>query len=1132
MFAIEKCRQRYVGVSLIALAVASVPAAPALAQTATSGTANADAQAAASTDTQPSIIVTGSRRALKTAQQIKRNSDTVVDSITATDIGAFPDKSVAEALQRVPGVTVNRFAASDDTSHFSADPSGVLVRGLSQVRSEYNGRDTFSANSSRGLSWGDIAPELMAGVDVYKNQTAQLIEGGLAGTINLRTRVPFDTKGQTIDLNVIGNYGDLRQKVTPEISGLYSNRWTTGFGDVGVMVDAAFSKVATESQGITFGRTAVFKGVYGPGTQYIPSSVGERISDYDRTRKGFAGALQWRSLSGKVTTTAQFNRSQYHETWRERGVISYLTDLYALPANFAFTSGGPFNSRIPRPAPGTSPFTFDQSGNFLGGTLVNQQTDFSWWGGAATLPNFTGQASSSIALNDRGQPMLLPCYSWGNAANPTPGACGPDARGPDLNAVTRFNDTHRMTQDASFNVKWNPSDRLEMNFDAQYVDSNLQNYDVEVGQYSFANTTLDTSGDVPRMTFSAPTNINQSAGGLSNPNNYRYNHAMDHVEDDDGHEWALRADGAYRLGGSWLDSLNFGVRYADRDQTVRYSAYNWGNIVNDWNLNSNQYLYWNIDRTAPAPSIGFTGYPTGLYDVRNFGSNFLGGTGQYAFFNMDQLANHGADHLSFSNIGVGQDQWEPICSNGGTRRTGPRTGETAGTCFRPDEINTLSETSKAAYAMLKFDNHVPSQGAPHISGNVGVRLVDTLERVAGSTVYPLINPASYTCQRNTAVPGAPVPTLPYSLGCYLFGNAALIASNPQPGDILLAGSPDAARFANGAGVPGTARARHTNVLPSLNVRVDLNPNWLVRFAASRALSRPDIGLLKNYTTVFASLPGADRNDPRYIKDANGNVIGVKPTYTGSGYNPRLKPTTADMFDLTVENYFAAVGQFSAGLFYKKFHNYIQYGSSFVDFTNNGVTNTVEVRGPSNGRGGYLWGAEASYQRFFDFLPGALSGLGMQVNGTYVANRGISNSGLKNQNGSNGGAQAQPGSGGTVLSVNSLEGLSKYTYNIVGMYEKYGLAVRIAYNWRSKFLVTAVDCCTYLPAWQMAAGYLDGSIRYAVTPHVEVSLQGSNLLNTKVRLKQQVTGADQGAVLVPNSWFQNDRRFQLGVRAKF
>ena len=501
---------------------------------------------------------------------------------------------------------------------------------------------------------------------------------------------------------------------------------------------------------------------------------------------------------------------------------------------------------------------------------------------------------------------------------------------------------------------------------------------------------------------------------------------------------------------------------------------------------------------------------------------------------MDALADHGADLLSYSNLGVGQDQWNPACSNGGTAGTGPRAGEETGSCFRPDEINKVTETTKSLYAMLKFGGNDAYIGSIGISGNVGVRYVQTVDKVSGSTVYPLISPAGSTCTRNVPGPGEPAAPLPYSQGCYLFGNAALLSTPPPPGftDIPLAGSPDAVNFSNGAGEGGKVRTVHENWLPSLNIRLAIPGNTFVRFAASRAMSRPDIGLLKNYSTINASLPGADPNDPRYIKDGAGNVIGIAPTYTGSGYNPRLKPTTATMLDLSVEHYFGDVGQLSGGVFYKKFQNYIQYGSSFVSFTNNGVTNSVEIRGPDNGKGGKVYGVEAAFQRYFDFLPGALSGFGIQLNATYVHNKGITNSGLKNQSGTEGGGVAQPGSSGTVLSVDSLEGLSKYAYNIIGMYEKYGLGVRLAYNWRSKFLVTAVDCCTYLPAWQEAAGYLDGSIRYAINKNIEVSLQGSNLLNTETKLKQQVSAADDGAVLVPNSWFQNGRRFQFGVRAKF
>ncbi|HNG61112.1 MAG TPA: TonB-dependent receptor plug domain-containing protein, partial [Cellvibrionaceae bacterium] len=134
------------------------------------------------------IVVTGMRESLNSAQDIKKSADTFVDAISAKDIGALPDKSVTEALQRVPGVTVSKYAAPVDPDHFSAEGSGVVIRGLGQTRSEFNGRDTFTANSGSGLSFQDVSPELMGAVKVYKNQTADMIEGGISGTVNLNTR--------------------------------------------------------------------------------------------------------------------------------------------------------------------------------------------------------------------------------------------------------------------------------------------------------------------------------------------------------------------------------------------------------------------------------------------------------------------------------------------------------------------------------------------------------------------------------------------------------------------------------------------------------------------------------------------------------------------------------------------------------------------------------------------------------------------------------------------------------------------------------------------------------------------------------------------------------------------------------
>lgn len=1070
------------GSSVLVLGAILASAAPSLALA-------QDQTAAEQADEVEEIIVTGNRRALQTSQEIKRNADTVVDTITATDIGAFPDKSVAEALQRVPGVTVNRFAASDDTSHFGAEPSGVLVRGLQQVRSEYNGRDTFSANSGRGLSWGDISPELMQGVDTYKNQTAELIEGGIAGTINLRTRVPFDSPDRLIQMSANVNYGDLSKEYTPEGSLILSDRWDTALGEFGFLANIAYSEVNTQSETVQYGRMGIFEGVFGTGTQYIPSSVGYRQTDYERERNGLAFAGQWRSNDGNLLVTAQYNRSDFTNEWRERGVISYNADMFALPTDFTYTPGGPRSTWIPAAAQGTSPFVFDSDGNFQNGTLVVQQTDTFWWGA-------TDAESAQIAVNDLGQAMLHPCYNWQpECTNPT--------RGGDLNAVTRYNEVRNVTEDAAVNLRWTISDRLRASFDAQLVRSQVEGYDIEVGQYSFANLNLDATGDRPVMTFSAPSNINQSTGGLSNPNNYRYNHAMDHIEDSEGDEVALRADAEYDIGTSWLNSLKVGVRYADRDQTVRYSGFNWGNIANNWNLAGGQSVFWNIDRTEP--NGAFSGYPEGLYDVRAFGGGFFGGgENEYVFFDMDRLANRDASLLSYDRLGVGTDQWRPICT---------RPGETEG-CFRPVELNDVSEETRAAYAMLRFGGPDATIGGFQVSGNIGVRYVETDVQSTGSVAFPIpYSPADLECRDVVVEPGQPTPAVPRTLGCYL--------------------SAEDIAFASGGGITSTADSTYKNWLPSFNLRVDLNDEWLVRFAASRAMSRPDLGLLKNYVEVSSSLPGSqDATDPRFVRGPGGVITGVNPTYTANAYNPYLQPTTADQFDIALEHYFANAGSFSLTAFYKTFDNYIQYGAYDLDVTSDGVTRTVQVRGPMNGDGASVQGFEVAYQRFFDFLPAPFDGLGVQANYTFIDNKGITNNNLKVATGGAGGETAQPGSAGTVLQVDSLEGLSEHAYNLVGMYEKGPWAVRLAYNWRSEFLITAVDCCIFLPMWQDSAGFLDGSIRYAVNDRIELSLQASNLLDTETVLRQQVDNASEGGTLRPGSWLHSDRRFVFGARFRY
>ncbi len=1139
------------GASTIVLGAALLQPGTALAQTSpadqsSSSSTNPNAQSPDTTPEKNAIVVTGVRRALQNAAQRKKNADTVVDSITATDIGAFPDKSVAEALQRVPGITVDRIAAHGDVSHFSAEPSGVIIRGLPQVRSEFNGRDIFSANSSRGLSWSDVTPELLAGVDAYKNQTADMIEGGIAGSINLRTRLPFDATGQLIQVGAHANYNSLAKKWTPDGNAFYSNRWQTGIGDFGIMGDVAYSDLKTRNNMIQFGRAMLFEGGALPGSANVsspdfakgtvaaPSSLVDRVSDYDRRRTGIAAAGQWRSNDHKWLATAQYLRSYYSNRNEEHALSGNFFGVFGQHADFRFN---PSNSPVFK-APGSPDFTFNNDAMLASGTF-NQTVG--WAGQPVGTPtwasSFGPYTANQFGVNSAGQSFFNPCYSWaaagavGGTIYQYPGgpACTAYTQGTNVGSSTRYWKDREMTQDASLNLKWEPTDNLRFNLDGQYIKATVKNYDVTVDFNSFADITLNNLGSLPRMSFGAPTNVNLGPGGLSNPSNWYINDVMDHLEDSKGHEYALRGDGEYDLHSDWLSSLKFGARYSDRKQNLQWSTYNWHNVSNTW-TGGCAYLYFNLtsqpgtcNNTTPATT--FHGYPSGFYAVQPFGSSFFGGNGgNYPFVPFTFLANGGANGFSADKTGVGS--FIPICDRNGQRTPGGDIlpVELPNSCFTPDEIGIVDEKTKAGYAELKFggDNAKFPGSNWTIHGNIGLRFVDTVDNSSGNIVYP--KPYSgAACPPVALVPGG------------LTGTGAPPANLP-PGTTFVFPAycyltPAQLAFANGGRTPTSARNHFHDWLPSFNLRLDFTPKWLMRFAASRAMSRPDFGLLKNYLSVSQDLPN-NIADVRWIKDSTGNVIGVNPTYSATAYNPFLKPVTAWQFDLSLEHYFGNAGQFSLALFHKTFSNYIQSGSFIENITNNGQTVPVVVTGPANGKGAKINGMEVAYNTFFDFLPGWLSGLGLQANYTYVKNKGVPNSNLSSV-GANG-STVNGQNGGTALNVSTLEGISTHTVNLIGLYEKGRVSARLAYNWRSKFLVTPIDCCIALPIWQKPTGYLDGSIRFRVTDAIELSVEGQNLLNTRAVLMQQVTDTnsrEKKAILFPESWNESDRRFIVGIRWK-
>jgi hypothetical protein len=126
-------------------------------------------------NTMETVVVSGVRASLQTAQMIKQNSTQVVDSIVADDIGKLPDRNIAEALQRITGIQVQ---------NNKSEGSSIAIRGLTQVRTELNGRDIFTAGGVNTLNLEYVPSELLAGIDVYKNPSADLTEDQLSGTVN------------------------------------------------------------------------------------------------------------------------------------------------------------------------------------------------------------------------------------------------------------------------------------------------------------------------------------------------------------------------------------------------------------------------------------------------------------------------------------------------------------------------------------------------------------------------------------------------------------------------------------------------------------------------------------------------------------------------------------------------------------------------------------------------------------------------------------------------------------------------------------------------------------------------------------------------------------------------------------
>ena len=516
------------------------------------GAAHAQTAPAPADEAVEEVVVTGIRQSLQSAVQVKKNTMEVVDSIRAEDIGKLPDPNVAETLTRIPGVQGYRYGG-EGASPVGAG-SGLTIRGLSgQTASQVDGRSYFTAGGSE-FNIEAAIPGMIAGLDVYKNPSAEHIEGGIGGLVDIKTRRPLDLPKMSGSVAISGRYNDMVKQMQPEYFGLVSHKWDVGDGEMGLLLGANYQKSWNRSDNAPGpGGTNLRRVVRADSAEYIGNSAynqayagrsdvafladvanplaltsaeranlvnmaGVQINvneeDIQRTRKGFAGAFQWKVRPGlEVYVDGNYNSYLYHQGYRFlNGADSrYVQGLTTTP--FSTTEG-----LATRNANGGEDAV-------LAGQRFNSGT-------------FLGSSFSSIG-----------------------------------------GDEHRIykTWILAGGAKWSPTDDLDLKADLSYVKADQHQDNRSVTMTPRAGLAWDVTRSV-----GTPQRLSISGPDLSNPANWvllNYANGTNNIYDDAG--LAAQFDGKLRINDSFIKAVKFGARYYRKKSRFYNYSFSGKNLTTD-----------------------------------------------------------------------------------------------------------------------------------------------------------------------------------------------------------------------------------------------------------------------------------------------------------------------------------------------------------------------------------------------------------------------------------------------------------------------------------------------------------------------------------------------------------------------
>lgn len=280
------------------------------------------------------IVVTGFRGSLRAAIDVKRRENSIVDSISAEDIADFPDLNLAESLQRVPGVQIDRDGGegrSINVRGLSSDFVRVRLNGLEALATT-GGRDQGRANRNRGFDFNVFASELFNSITVRKSQEASVNEGSLGATVDLQTARPFDYDGFTFAAGSQVTYNDLSENTGPRATALISNRWMDG--RLGALLSVAYSQRLTFEDGSS---SVGFRVPADDGC--VPTTVAGVITSYVNSTRcyqsvGTITTADGRTLTGLAAQEAAHRAA--HPRIPRYGRISYDRERLGVTGSIQF----------------------------------------------------------------------------------------------------------------------------------------------------------------------------------------------------------------------------------------------------------------------------------------------------------------------------------------------------------------------------------------------------------------------------------------------------------------------------------------------------------------------------------------------------------------------------------------------------------------------------------------------------------------------------------------------------------------------------------------------------------------------------------------------------------------------------